>query len=206
MFSIPLALSLKPIELVLNHALHADPQVMTALAGMSNQCFAVEIRGLQQTVYLQVHAQGIQLSVKCTQSPVVTLNAAPFSLLHLLLQPEQPLTGNPDIQIHGDASALHKLVRVFKQLNLDWEEVCARYLGDIPAHQLGSAWRATQQYGNTRWQSFQCNLSEYLQEESKHLPASAEMNAFLTDIDTLRDDTERLAQRLYRLQKSLTKV
>jgi len=205
-FSIPLTLALKPIELMLNRVLQADPQVMAALADLSDQCFAVEMLGLQQTVYLLVKDHGIQLEVDAPQPPVVTLSGAPFSLLNLMLHPEQPLTGNPDIQIHGNASALHKLVRVFKQLNLDWEELCARFLGDAPAHQLGNAWRNVQHYGSSRWQSFEHNLSEYLQEERKDLPARAEMNAFLADVDTLRDDTERLAQRLHRLQKLLAKV
>ncbi|OQW92969.1 MAG: Sterol-binding domain protein, partial [Beggiatoa sp. IS2] len=39
------------------------------------------------------------------------------------------------------------------------------------------------------------------QEESRTLPAPAEMELFLNSVDTLRDDLERLEQRVRRLQK-----
>jgi ubiquinone biosynthesis protein UbiJ len=36
------------------------------------------------------------------------------------------------------------------------------------------------------------DLTEYLQEESKHLPPRQEVEDFFTDISELRDDVERL--------------
>lgn len=203
MLSLPLALSLKPVAFVLNQALKADPETLAELARLVDQCFAVELRGLQQTIFLVPQADGVQLSVSSPLPPTVCISGPPFSLMRLLLQPTLPLTGHPDIQIQGDIAQLQRLANVFKQLNSDVEEHLAHWLGDIPAHQLGNTWRNVQHYGQERWQTLALNLSEYLQEETKSLPATAEVNAFLNEVDTLRDDSERLAQRLHRLHKSL---
>jgi ubiquinone biosynthesis protein UbiJ len=168
-----------------------------------DHCFAVELRGLQQTVFLLPQIEGVQLSVQSEIPPTVCISAPPFSLMRLLLQPETPLTSHPEIHIQGDIAQLQRLLSIFKQLNLDLEEHFARWLGDVPAHQMGNAWRSVQHYGQERWQTVADNFSEYLQEETKQLPAAAEVDTFLNEVDTLRDDSERLAQRIHRLHKSL---
>ena len=40
------------------------------------------------------------------------------------------------------------------------------------------------------------NLREYLQEESHDLPSRYEFERFTKDVNTLRDDVERLAARI----------
>lgn len=48
--------------------------------------------------------------------------------------------------------------------------------------------------------SLELNLAEYLQEESRVLPGPLELENFFADVDTLRDDVERLAARVQRLR------
>jgi ubiquinone biosynthesis protein UbiJ len=45
------------------------------------------------------------------------------------------------------------------------------------------------------------NTAEYLQEESRALPAALEAQAFYDDVDRLRDGVERAAARLARLER-----
>jgi ubiquinone biosynthesis protein UbiJ len=44
------------------------------------------------------------------------------------------------------------------------------------------------------------NLTEYLLEESRLLPKRAQVEKFLAAVDTLRADSDRLVQRVQRLQ------
>jgi ubiquinone biosynthesis protein UbiJ len=45
------------------------------------------------------------------------------------------------------------------------------------------------------------NTAEYLQEESRAMPAPLEASAFYSDVERLRDDVERAAARLARLER-----
>jgi len=58
-------------------------------------------------------------------------------------------------------------------------------------------------YTQNRFTTLQNNTSEYLQEEARYLPTKYEINHFLNNVDTLRNDTERLTQRIARLEKKL---
>ena len=46
------------------------------------------------------------------------------------------------------------------------------------------------------------NTAEYLQEESRALPAPLEAQGFYSDVERLRDDVERLAARLALLERN----
>ena len=50
-------------------------------------------------------------------------------------------------------------------------------------------------------QAMRLNTQEYLQEESRLLPADAELNYYYEQVDQLRLDTERLEARINRLLK-----
>jgi ubiquinone biosynthesis protein UbiJ len=45
------------------------------------------------------------------------------------------------------------------------------------------------------------NIREYLQEESRDVPSRYEVERFSSDVGELRDDVERLAARVRRLQE-----
>jgi ubiquinone biosynthesis protein UbiJ len=45
------------------------------------------------------------------------------------------------------------------------------------------------------------NAAEYLQEESRAVPAALEAEAFYSDVERLRDDVERAEARLVRLER-----
>jgi ubiquinone biosynthesis accessory factor UbiJ len=49
------------------------------------------------------------------------------------------------------------------------------------------------------------NSSEFLQEETRDLPAKPEAELFYRHVDTLRMDYDRLAARIARLQSQLNK-
>jgi ubiquinone biosynthesis protein UbiJ len=46
------------------------------------------------------------------------------------------------------------------------------------------------------------NVSDYLKEESLILPDQSQVNNFLSAVDTLRADTDRLEARIARLKKA----
>ena len=78
----------------------------------------------------------------------------------------------------------------------------ARWLGDVPAHALGEVVRGVSAWLGRAGAALRMNTAEYLQEESCALPAPLEAQAFYSDVERLRDDVERLAARLARLERN----
>jgi ubiquinone biosynthesis protein UbiJ len=83
----------------------------------------------------------------------------------------------------------------------DLEEEVARWLGDVLAHALGSAVRGFGAWLGRAGAALRMNTAEYLQEESRAMPAPLEAQAFYADVERLRDDVERAAARLALLER-----
>ncbi|AUI69748.1 ubiquinone biosynthesis accessory factor UbiJ [Beggiatoa leptomitoformis] len=184
-------------ETLLNQALRLAVDDFSSLDKIDNKIIALDIQGINLQLYIFPSiTNGFTVLSEYQGVADATICGLPFSLLRLLRQPAGTVSHDPDIVLSGDMDVIQGLMQVFRQLHIDWEEKLAHWVGDIPAHQLGRMAQQTQDYANDRWQTGQTNLGEYLQEELKVLPAGAEMQVFLTHVDTLRDDVARLEQRI----------
>ncbi|MEN8215335.1 MAG: SCP2 sterol-binding domain-containing protein [Pseudomonadota bacterium] len=185
------------LETLLNQALRWNPSSSQTLQKLSGKIIRIESSGIELTLFPD--NQSIIVLSDYHGDVDVCISGAPFTLLRLLLQDEATLSNNPDVTITGEMSVAQQLLHLLKELDIDWEEQLAQRLGDIPAHKLGTLFRQCQNYTSVRLDNLQHNISEYLQEETRHLPTPPEMETFLNAVDTLRDDLERLEQRVRRL-------
>ena len=85
-------------------------------------------------------------------------------------------------------------------LRPDLEAGLARIIGDIPAFGIGSLLRKALGYGRTSLATQAQNVGEYLAHERRTLVPRAEAAQFLEGVDALREDTDRLAARVTRLE------
>lgn len=193
----------KFLETLLQPALRLDPLTLSALAQLEGKRLQIELSGLNLSVTLLPGAEGILVVSEDEHTADVTIRGAPFSLLRLLLQRHATLGNSPDLQIIGDIRVVQQLHAILSDLDIDWEEPLARWLGDVPAHGIGTLFRQGQRYLHDRLHSLELNLREYVQEEIRFLPSPPEVENFLNGVDTLRHDVERLEQRIKRLQNCL---
>ena len=192
----------KSLTKILNHALHQNPPSLPLLNRLAGKIIRIELNHLELSLTLFLDVQGITVLSDYEGEVNVRITGAPFTLLRLLLQEQPLLANNPQVSVTGEIGTAQQLLELIRELNTDWEEQIAQWLGDIPAHYLTNSFRQTQEYTHDRFNTLQLNLSEYLQEEARHLPNPVEMELFLDTIDTLRDDLERLEQRIQRLTVS----
>ncbi len=187
------------LETLLNQALRWEASSLDALNKLSGKIIRIEIRNIGLNLNLFTDNQGFIVLSDYEGEADIRISTSLFSLLQLLLQREASLSNNPDVTITGKISIAQDLFQFLKALDIDWEEQAARWLGDAPAHKLGNLFRQCETYGSERFHRLQLNISEYLQEESRQLPTHIEIENFLNAVDTLRDDLERLEQRVRRL-------
>jgi ubiquinone biosynthesis protein UbiJ len=124
-----------------------------------------------------------------------------FSLLSLTASRPEASIQRGDVAIRGDAELAQKFQELTRLLRPDFEEELSLVLGDVPAHQIGRLARTVS--GWTRraaWTTVR-NVAEYLAHERRELVSRNEAEPFLRDIDTLREDVDRLGARIDSLSR-----
>ena len=109
-----------------------------------------------------------------------------------------------DVEISGDTALAQRFGQILAKIDIDWEEHLSRIIGDIPAHQMGRAARNISDWAKSSQKELEWQIGEYLQEEVVATPRPEETADFIAEIDTLRDDVDRLAARVERLTKKLS--
>lgn len=191
---------LASVERGLNRVLSMDPDVLRGARGIHGRLIAIELLGVQRTLYLIPHEEGIRVLAQAEGTPAVTLRGTPLALVRMAnaRAANRPLVAG-DVEINGDLALGQELQRLAGRLDVDWEELAAQFLGDVFARQFGNAARAVFGWQRNARRTLELNLSEYLRIEARLLPDRQEIENFLNAVDLLRGDADRLEQRLRRL-------
>jgi ubiquinone biosynthesis protein UbiJ len=110
-----------------------------------------------------------------------------------------------EVKIEGDMTTGRRFQELFDRLDIDLEEKLSRFTGDVIAHQIGNIFRKGTRWTRQSIRTFELNLSEFLQEETRDLPAGPEAEIFYRQVDQLRADFDRLNSRIERLENSFTR-
>ena len=98
-----------------------------------------------------------------------------------------------------------KFQELFAKLDINLEQQLARYTGDTIARNLSQFFQAGSNLSKESIETFRLNASEFLQEETRDLPAGPEVDIFYSQVDKLRTDFDRLQSRVERLENMLLK-
>jgi len=191
---------LKLIERELNRLVGESTAARELLARLGGTSFAVHVEGLGLTAVL--HADGGELRVDAdATSATATLRATPLDLLRLVNAEGVSGVKRTQASLSGDLQVAERYSQLLKLARPDLEDEAAKWLGDVPAHALGGAARGLSAWLARAAAALRMNAAEYLQEESRAMPAPLEAQAFYRDVEKLRDDVERAAARLARLER-----
>jgi len=189
---------LKPIELVLNTALAQDLETKAKLDLFERRCIAINISDFNKTINASILQQQIHLSINPDQSSDLTISGKALTLVKLGSDPESLFSA--DIDIHGDVQFAKQLRDLLEGFDFDWEAQLARVTGDTLSYPIAHGIRQISRWARNSHNALQENTAEYLKEEVRILPDKSQINEYMTDIDTLRADSDRLEARIQRLQ------
>lgn len=189
------------IESELNRSLGESTAARELLARLDGTSFAVHVEGLGLTAVLYADGERLRLDSDATAA-TATLRAPPLDLLRLL-GAEGGVSGvkRTRAELSGDLEVAERYAKLLKLARPDLEEEVAKWLGDVPAHALGEIARGARAWLERAGAALRMNAAEYLQEESRAMPAPLEAQGFYADVERLRDDVERAAARLARLER-----
>jgi ubiquinone biosynthesis protein UbiJ len=85
----------------------------------------------------------------------------------------------------------------------EYEEDLSRLIGDVPAHEIAELGRKVFSEAKKQSVNIAEMFTEYWQEEQPLIAKKRHVEQFVKDVDTLRDDVERLDKRVENLMAKL---
>ena len=197
-------LLMSALETALNKYLSLDPNSGEFLAPLVGKVIAVTITPFNETLYLCPSSDAIQLLDYSPEQPDTQLTGSvvALGLMGLSSKPMRAVFSG-EVKIEGDMNTGRKFQELFAKLDLNLERQLARYTGDTVAHNISQFFRAGQDWSKESVETFRLNASEFLQEETRDLPAAPEVDIFYAQVDELRMDFDRLQSRVERLENTL---
>jgi ubiquinone biosynthesis protein UbiJ len=195
------------LEQAINGYIKLDPEGAAGLDALAGRIIGIEIKGFGTRITIVPGEQRLQLFGAYEAEPDCLIRGTPFGLARMGVEDRkesQLISG--EVEILGDTGLAHAFSAAFARLDVDWEEQLAKLIGDPFAHQVGNQVRDAGHWGRRTVDSMIANLTEYLQEERRLVPTRYEVEAFLAQVDTLRDDVERVAARVERLASHVREV
>jgi ubiquinone biosynthesis accessory factor UbiJ len=189
------------LETALNKFLALDQNSSNFLAPLAGKVIAVSISTFNETIYLCPTADSIQFLDQFPDQPDTCLTGSVFALglMGISSKPMRSIFSGK-VKIEGDMDIGRKFQELFANLDINLEQQLACYTGDNIAHNISQLFRAGQEWSKESIETFRLNASEFLQEETRDLPAVPEMDIFYRQIDELRTDFDRLQSRVERLE------
>ena len=205
----------RALEAALNRAVALDPDTRDALQPLDGRSVVLALDATGSPIALRLQVEGDRLRVGPVdpeQTPDLAVRSTLGGMLSFGMQSLLPkLLGKPDddetavpvgrMRIEGDAELARRLQRLAERFDPDWQQPFTAVFGDVIGVQIANGIAAALRQARVGGQKFAESAAEYLTEESRDVVPRAELDAFHDDVDTLRDDTERLAARIARLQK-----
>ena len=196
--ALPALLALAEREL--NRLIGESTAASVLLERLTGTSFAVHVDGLGITAVLHAEAERLRIDSDATDA-TVRLRAAPFDLAKLFAAEGVAGVKRTRAAFEGDLQVAERYAELLRLARPDLEDEAARWIGSMPAHALGEAVRGIGGWFARATDALRQNTAEFLQEESRALPAPLELQAFYTEVERLRDDVERAAARLARLAR-----
>jgi len=194
---------LSVVEKAIDRYLSLDPSAKQKLGEYNEKVVAVELRGFDLVFYVKIVTDGVSVFKEAPEEIDTWLIGTPVSLLNMAVtkqgQDSENILFSGDVEIKGDVELGQALKKILNEIEIDLEEQLSKITGDVIAHQVGNLARSSKAWSKNAIDTLQLNTAEYLQEESQQLPRRDEVDKFISSVDLIRSDIDRMEARVNRL-------
>lgn len=198
MSSLPLPNFLFPITATINHLLADAPWARQQLILHAGKIASIDA-GLA-VLRLGVTGDGYVEAAPSVAPASVTIRIKLSDLPLIAHNRERAFSY---VQIEGDAEFANAISQLSKTLRWDAEHDLERVVGPIAATRLVAGAKAALGAARTGQRKLTDNLTEYLLDEQPTLVRTAHAGEHGAGVARTRDDVERLAKRIARLEQAL---
>ena len=193
----------RALEVALDRLVDLDPETRTALRSLDGRAITIDFRPTPLAMRIAVAGDRLRIGPAFEGDSALRVAASPAALLSLAFARGREGAVTPGrVEIAGDAELARRVERIASRFAPDFDEAFARVFGDVAGFQIARAVRQGLAYAKKSAESLARDTAEFLTEESRDLVARPELDAFLDDVDALRERTDRLDARVRRLSAS----
>ena len=198
----PLETALRPIAALLNRNIEASTPARARCRELAGSTIALRVSNTALAASFNIHEDHLELTTEIAEDPDVLLSGSLLTLVRLATSSDVGALRDGSLEMTGDVLLAEKFQQLLHFAKPDIEEELSGIVGDAAAYRLGEFARSVGKWSVQARDTMTDNIREYLQEESRDLPSRYEVDRFTADVDALRDDVDRLAARIRRLEKS----
>lgn len=188
-----------PAVAAINHLLAQEAWAREVLRLHGGKVALIDAGSL--AVRLQVSSDGMLTAAAADAVPTVTIRVKLSDLPQIAQHRERAFSF---VKIEGDAEFANTISQLSKQLRWEPEADLEKLAGPVAAQRLADGARGLFAAAATAHRKLTENVAEYLVEEQPTLVRPAVLDELGADIVRLRDDVERAAKRIARLDAQLT--
>lgn len=192
------AMVLSTLERSINRVLASAPGGPRAIQDLDGTVFELALTDLELSVWVASNGRSLRLSAEPPGECQLRIAGPSAVMLRTALEGRAGERFPSEVSVEGDMETARTVQALFRALDPDWEEALAGLAGDTVARGVGETVRRGVQWGRETRSAFEQNLAEYLRDELRVVPDRQEVEAFMDAVDRLRDDVERLAERIDR--------
>ena len=181
------------LERAVRQARADSPRAVDLLKSLAGRKLGVRILGTPWDIVVESTGETLRL---VSGSADATITGGPLALLTLGGPEPQAVISRGDVAIGGDAEIAQQFRELGMLLRPDIEAGLSQFIGRSGAHVAMRGLQAVIRGTRERAWTMTQNLAEYLAHERGDLVSRAEGRQFLSGVDALRDDVDRLEARI----------
>src|SRR5476649_3011466 len=189
---------LTPVAATINHLLAQEPWARQTLLPHAGKVACIDA-GVA-VLRLRVTVDGMVETAPAEAEPRVTIRVQPADLPLIAQNRERAFSY---VKIDGDAEFANAISNLSKSLRWEAEHDLEKVVGPIAAVRMVSGARAAFEAIRNGHQKLAENVAEFLADEQAVLLRPAAVEAWSADVTRLRDDVERAAKRIAKLEQKL---
>lgn len=186
---------------VINAYLKLDAETPSRLRKLNHRVITVELLPLHLLFHCEFDETRINILSHCDHADA-KITGTPLQMLGVMINKQgRQQAFSDDLTITGDAEVANEMIKLFDDMQIDWEEHLAKITGDVPAHFAGRLFQSANKFLRQAKESLTQNINEYVHEEKEWLPSRLQLEDLFADIDLIRMDVDRAEVRVNQLHK-----
>lgn len=190
-----------------NRLLRLDGDTLRSLGDLDGKVFCLRVnaegKGEQgPQLFFFPSEGGFQVRPEHDGDTHVTITGNPPAFLKLVMGESAPtLAGSGQMQITGDLELGQRFQKILKRIDIDWEEHLSTIVGDVLARKAGYVVRRFGDWARQAAQTLRDDFSEVVTEELRVAAQPEAVREFMSSVDRLRADVDRLEKRFARIKE-----